>query len=198
MNRVGLRSSVRTVAELQVAVLKRGTPGSWALDAAMKRVEFGALCWLFAMIGGCGVARTQEAEMPIQERVAGCYRLELQGDPTGWRLPSGIVLEAEPLAAWPHLERRYGTVFVARTLADSGKLVDHPFGYWRPLGHDSLFVGHPGAFAGLSMELELVGKDLAGQITAFSDVEEEGQPSRAAAAILARRVDCPTEHRGGA
>ncbi len=138
--------------------------------------------------------------MPSPEQVAGCYRLELWPGESGpeaerkrsaWSVPPQVKLDTEPLTAWPSLVEQYGAVFVAHSISASGEFRDHPFQYWRFVDGDSLYVGHPRAFAGVSLELKIDGRDLRGQITSFTDVPAEGKPPRVTAPVLARRVECP-------
>ncbi len=137
----------------------------------------------------------------MQEAVSGCYRLELYPDETGadaekkraeWHIPEYVALESEPLTDWPSLLQTYDQVFVARTLDQAGAARATPFNYWRPVEADVLYVGHPGALAGLSMTLRIVGENLEGEILAFTDVRPQaGGTGKASAPIRARRVECP-------
>lgn len=140
----------------------------------------------------------------MQETVSGCYRLELYPGETGadaekkreeWIFPPYVQLEPDPLTGWPSLQQRYEQVFVARTRDETGSVKTAPFAYWRPLDGDSLYVGHPGALAGMSMTLRVVGRDLEGEIRAFTDVRPEAVArGTVSAPIRARRVECPGAH----
>jgi hypothetical protein len=91
--------------------------------------------------------------------------------------------------------QQYGIVFTAYSITSSGEVRDHPFHYWRFMGGDSVFVGHPGALAGVSMELQLQGQHMHGVMSSFSDVWEEGKVSRVTAPVRAHRVECPDDGR---
>ena len=101
-----------------------------------------------AFVVGCGATHSQEQDAPMQDRVAGCYRLELwpgESGPeaeekrAGWNIPPGVALETAVLTGWPSLTQQYGeNVFVARSFDAAGQWRSTPFGYWRPLGGDSL------------------------------------------------------------
>jgi hypothetical protein len=101
------------------------------------------------------------------------------------------VVDTERLTAWPGLVQQYGVVFVAYSVTALGEVRDHPFNYWRFMGEDSLFVGHPGALAGVSMELQVRGQDLHGVINSFSDVWEGDKHSTVTTSVRAHRVECP-------
>jgi hypothetical protein len=130
--------------------------------------------------------------------------LELYPDESGadaekkraeWNIPEYVALESDPLTTWPSLTQQYGTVFKAFSITELGQVRDHPFNYWRFMGGDSLYVGHPGALAGVSMEVRIEGQDLSGGITSFTDVRMEGRPSTVTTPVRARRVECPRNRR---
>jgi hypothetical protein len=159
-----------------------------------------SLLVLVAMTANCSASSAQRGDALSPERVAGCYRLDLWPGESGpeaeqeraaWSVPPQVKLERDTLTAWPSLVQQYGTVFLAHTISASGEVRDHPFQYWRFVNGDSLYVGHPRAFAGVSLDLEIEGRDLRGQITSFTDVRMEDKPSRVTAPVLARRVECP-------
>jgi hypothetical protein len=114
-----------------------------------------------------------------------------------WGQAPLVQLDTTTLTAWPSLVQRFGTVFVAHSITDAGEVRDHPFNYWRFMDADSVFVGHPGALAGVTMELELRGGDLYGRISSHTDVWEEDRPSTLSAPVRAHRVECPGAGRGG-
>ncbi|MDH3457891.1 MAG: hypothetical protein OER90_13715 [Gemmatimonadota bacterium] len=139
--------------------------------------------------------------MPFSpEQVAGCYRLTLWPDESGpdverrragWGSAPILKLDTTRLTAWPSLNQRYGTVFTAFSITESGEVRDHPFNYWRFMDGDSVYVGHPAAFAGVSIEAQIEGQDLVGTIISFSDVRREGRPSGATSPVRAVRMECP-------
>jgi len=156
-------------------------------------------------LAGAGSASNAQRETPFSpEQVAGCYRLELWPDESGgqverrraaWGSAPILKLDSIKLTAWPSLVQQYGTVFVAFSITESGQVRDHPFNYWRFMDGDSLYVGHPGALAGVSMKVRIEGQDLSGSITSFTDVRMEGRPSTATTPLRARRVECPPSGR---
>lgn len=157
---------------------------------------------LVTMMASCSASSSQRDDALSPEQVAGCYRLdvwpgesgpEAEQKRAGWNVPPFVKLDTEALTAWPSLTQQYGSVFAAYSITASGEVRDHPFHYWRFVDGNSLYVGHPRAFAGVSLDLAIEGQDLRGEITSFTDVRMEGKPSSAAAPVLARRVDCPGE-----
>jgi hypothetical protein len=155
---------------------------------------------LWTAVGGCSASNTQRDRLPLPEQVAGCYELEFwSGEPgpeaerqrAAWGSAPTVKLDTAKLTVWPSLVQQYGTVFVAHSITE-GRAWDHPFNYWRFVAGDSLFIGHPGALAGVSMTLHIEGQDLRGEITSFTDERVEGKPSTGTAPVLARRVECPS------
>jgi hypothetical protein len=158
------------------------------------------LIGLAAALASCSGSGAQQSEGPQPRRVAGCYSLTLWPGESGpemerrraaWGSAPLVKLDTVALVGWPSVTQRYGQAFAAQSITDAGRIQDHPFGYWRFMGSDSLFVGHPGALAGVSMELVIRGQDLGGEIVSFTDVPREGRPSTAKSPVLARRVTCP-------
>lgn len=163
----------------------------------------GALVW---NAGGCAGSQSRQQDQAdpgaqsARASVTGCYRIEVWpegSDPeaearrAGWNVPEVVRLTPDPLTEWRALGERYDSVFVARTWLEA-RWADHPFGYWRPAAAgDSVYVGHPAAFAGLTLELARRGDGLEGRIIAFTDVRREGQPSRTTAPVTATPVACP-------
>jgi hypothetical protein len=153
-------------------------------------------------LAGCSRTGAEQAEGAHPQRLAGCYGLELWPGESGtdverrraaWGSAPTVKLDTVRLTAWPSLLQQYGQdVFVAHSITDEGRVQDHPFAYWRFIETDSLFVGHPRALAGVSMELVIEGQDLRGVTMSFTDVSAEG-PSTSRAPVLARRIECP-EH----
>ena len=161
-------------------------------------MRFVMLTGLAATLAGCSSSGAQNEAHP--QRLAGCYELELWPGESGpeveerraaWGNAPVIKLDTTALTGWPGITRQYGEAFVAYTITDAGRVQDHPFGYWRFMGNDSLFVGHPGALAGVSMKLVIDGQGLHGEMMAFTDVVSADRPSTSRAPVLARRVDCP-------
>jgi len=158
------------------------------------------LIGLAAVLAGCSRSGAQQDEATHPRRLAGCYSLELWPGESGpdverrraaWGSAPTVKLDTAVLTGWPGTTQQYGNVFVAHSITDAGRVQDHPFGYWRFTGSDSLFVGHPGAFAGVSMELAIDGQHLRGEIRSFTDVVSEDKPSTSSGPVLARRVECP-------
>lgn len=154
---------------------------------------------LWMVVGGCSASNAQRDRVTLPEQVSGCYELELWPGESGpqaerqraaWSSAPTVKLDTAKLTTWPSLVQQYGTVFVAHSITE-GRAWDHPFNYWRLVAGDSLFVGHPGALAGVSMTLHIEGQDLRGEITSFTDVPVEGKPTTRTAPVFARRVECP-------
>lgn len=158
---------------------------------------------LAALTGGCSATNARHDPPSTPQELAGCYRLELWPGESGpdmerrrgaWGSAPIVQLDTARLTAWPNLTERYGVVFVAASITEAGEIRDHPFNYWRLTAGDSLYVGHPGALAGVSMELHIEGADLRGVISSFSDVRV-GRPSTVTIPVRAQRVDCPRSGR---
>ena len=165
----------------------------------LRRPGAAMLVVLAALAVACSASTAQRQVPSSPEQVSGCYRLELWPSESGpdverrraaWGSAPLLRLDTMRLTAWPSLVQRYGTVFVAFSITASGQVRDHPFNYWRFIGGDSVFVGHPGALAGASMELRRHGKELGGVISSFTDVWEEGRPLKVTAPVRAHRVEC--------
>lgn len=160
------------------------------------------LIGLAAILAACSRSGAEQAEGAHPQRIAGCYGLELWPGESGadverrraaWGNAPTVKLDTVRLTAWPSLLQLYGeNVFVAQSIMEDRRVQNHPFAYWRFIGTDSLFVGHPRALAGVSMALMIEGQDLRGETRSFTDVSVEG-PSTSSAPVLARRIECP-EH----
>lgn len=159
---------------------------------------------LAGFAGACSASNTQRDVLSSPEQVSGCFQLELYPDESGpdaekeraeWNIPEYVVLGSDPLTTWPSLTQQYGTVFVATSVTADGQTRDHPFNYWRFTTGDSLYVGHPGALAGVSLALHIEGQDLRGEIASFTDVRVEGRSSAVTAPVRAKRVECPSDRR---
>ena len=159
---------------------------------------------LVALAGACAASTAQRQVPSSSEQISGCYRLELWPGESGpaveqrraaWGSAPLVQLDTVRLTAWPSLVQQYGIVFTAYSITSSGEVRDHPFNYWRFVGGDSVFVGHPGALAGVSMELQLQGQDLHGVMSSFSDEWEEGRSSKVIAPVRAHRVECSAKGR---
>ena len=150
--------------------------------------------------GGCvGSAQRPGAPPPA---IAGCYQLTLWPDEQGpeaeekraaWRVPTIVRLDTAVFTAWPSLTQRYGdSVHQARGFWD-GRWQEHPFIYWRPHPGDSIYVGHPGALAGVSLVLHTRGQILRGLMTAHTDtpITTPADRARSTAPVEARRLTCP-------
>ena len=158
------------------------------------------LIGLATVLTGCSRSGAQD-EAAHPQRLAGCYSLELWPGESGpgvehrratWGNAPIVQLDTTRMKDWPSLLKQYGPdVFVALSITDAGRVQDHPFAYWRFTGIDSIYVGHPRAFAGVDLALAFDGQDLSGEIRAFTDVAAEDTPSTSSAPVLARRVDCP-------
>lgn len=161
---------------------------------------------LVSQAGGCASSQSRQPDQgdpgarSARASPTGCYRIEVWpegSDPEAeakrarWNVPEIVLLTPDPLTEWRALVERYDSVFVARTWLE-GRWADHPFGYWRPeAGGDSVYVAHPAAFAGMTLELARSDDGFEGRIIAFTDVRREGQPSRSTAPARAVPVACP-------
>jgi hypothetical protein len=75
----------------------------------------------------------------------------------------------------------------AWSLAD-GAVTDHPFRAWRRIATDSIWIGHPAAYAGQEFRLNLAPDTLTGILQSHSDVSGV-QPDPWPALLI--RVPCP-------
>jgi hypothetical protein len=157
------------------------------------------LIGLATMLAGCSRSGAQQTDARPQ-RLAGCYRLELWPGEAGpeverrraaWGTAPIVRLDTTALTGWPAVTQQYSNAFVAHSITERDGVQDHPFGYWRFMGHDSLFVGHPGALAGVSMEVAIEGQNLRGEIRSFTDVLSPDRPSTSTSPVLAHRIECP-------
>lgn len=161
---------------------------------------------LMLVIGAIATAcanRAQETGFAAQT-VAGCYETQLWPGESGaeadakrarLKIPPLIRLASDPMTEWPVLNRRYGEdVYRAYSWGD-GRWRDHPFNYWRPVGEDSIYAGHPGALAGAGLSLAAVDDGFEGVIVTHTDVLQPGDTvgARGSAPIALRRVDCPND-----
>lgn len=167
------------------------------------KIDASLILLLAAFAAACANRGQEETAMTMTpESLAGCYELALWPDEMGaqadarraeWSVPSIVRLETARMTAWPSLINRYGDdVYQARAWSE-GRWQDHPFAYWRKQGTDSIYVGHPGALAGVSLMLQSQGDELAGVMTAHTDVRQVGDTAaaRPSAPVRARPVDCP-------
>jgi hypothetical protein len=123
--------------------------------------------------------------------LTGCWYFERDDVARSLRLPWGLRVLPDPLEGWPALQQRDG-VRVASTLTVDGDR-DHPFGYWLPLGEDSVEIGYPG---GGGYVLRLAAKDarMEGTVGPVGDVLMPGVdgPPDPSPVVLTRAL-CPEE-----
>lgn len=124
-------------------------------------------CLLLFGGGVLGSACVSTPDAPLDE-VAGCYYFERDAAAESLRLPWGVRLLADSLTGWPAWAQR-PEVRRAVTLVDYEESAAHPFGYWRPLGRDSLEVGYPGG-GGLVLRLAVEPARLVGTARPVGDV----------------------------
>ena len=67
---------------------------------------------------------------------------------------------------------------------------DYPLRAWRQLPGDSIWIGHPAAFAGYVLRLTATGDVLTGIVTSYSDVAGREPLTRS---VRLERVECPLE-----
>jgi hypothetical protein len=120
-----------------------------------------ALVGVAAAVSGC--VSTPQAPAPV----AGCYYFERDAGAERLNLPWGVRLLPDSLTGWPAIQQHAG-VRRAETLLDFERTAAHPFGYWRPLGADSVEVGYPGG-GGLLLLLGIEDVRLAGRARAVGD-----------------------------
>lgn len=161
----------------------------------------GALGGVLLLVIGAGCAGGQRPQT-LPGAIAGCYQLTLWPDETGltveerravWRVPTVIRLDTAGFTAWPSLTRRYGDSLYSARGWWEGRWQEQPFIFWRPLAGDSIYAGHPGALAGVSLVLAIRGEILRGVITAHTDtpIRDSAARARSRAPVEARRVSCP-------
>lgn len=154
-----------------------------------------AVLSLSAAVGGC--ASTDRIAIP--EDLVGCWMLEAgpwQGD-DGSQRDGGPRLRADRFELdtavfrsplwFPQTGEQ---AFVAYSLVDTERR-DHPYAMWIALPGDSIMIGHPAAYAGVTLRLHVARRDsLAGHAYAHSDVALDGSPAEARARVVARRLGC--------
>jgi hypothetical protein len=121
----------------------------------------------------------------------GCWYFERDADAEALRLPWGVRLLPDSLTGWPALERLPG-VRRATTLARPGEEAGHPFGYWRPLGGDTVEIGYP-AGGGLLLRLDGDAAHLAGTATPVGDAMAPGAAPPQARPVTLTRARCPED-----
>lgn len=148
----------------------------------------------------CGGRPDQGREAPGAQGQAehrldpiGCWRLETTSGPGGPRpgigLPVGLRLDSARYTG-PRADSGPSTFFIARSLF-ADRVQDHPFGAWSRPGADSLWVGHPGAYAGVTIRAAGTGDTLLGRIQPHTDVRRPGQqPEPVVYAIRLVRTSC--------
>lgn len=147
-----------------------------------------AVVLLLAAATAC--ASTAQAPAP---GLAGCWYFERDDVARSLRLPWGVRLGEDSLAGWPALERHDGTR-VAATLTPDGD-ADHPFGYWRPLGEDSVEIGYPGG-GGYTLRVGVEDQRLEGTVRAVGDARGPGaddSPPPVPQPVALMRALCPEE-----
>ena len=120
---------------------------------------------------------------------AGCWYFARDDAAAALNLPWGIRLTADELTGFAGLAQR-GDARVARTL-DPASERDHPFGYWMPIGADSIEVGYP-AGGGLVLRLARGDSSMAGSARPVGDVVRPGAPPRTTHAVRLTSAQCPT------
>jgi hypothetical protein len=121
-----------------------------------------------------------------------CYYFERDAAAEALRLPWGVMLLPEPLEGWPAIQQLPG-VRPAVTLVAHEQAASFPFGYWRPLGADSLEIGHP-AGGGIVLTLEAEPMRLTGTARELGDAVPPGAAppgSRPATRVSLVRAQCP-------
>ncbi|MGK7312670.1 MAG: hypothetical protein ACN0LA_10585 [Candidatus Longimicrobiales bacterium M2_2A_002] len=120
---------------------------------------------------GCqaaGASSEADDQTPAQGP-AGCWRIEVaeQADSAVVRgLPAAVRLEATPLEGYTIPDQQ---AYTAWSLND-GEPTDHPFRAWYRIPPDSVWVGHPAAYAGHVLRLALAADTLTGTLHSFTDV----------------------------
>jgi hypothetical protein len=101
--------------------------------------------------------------------LAGCWYFERDAAAERLQLPWGVRLLEDTLTGWPALQQRPG-VRRALTLLRPGEEEPFPFGYWLPLGSDSVEIGYP-AGGGLLLELAVSAERLSGGALELGDAQ---------------------------
>jgi hypothetical protein len=101
------------------------------------------------VLGAASCATTPPAAPAVP---FGCWYFERDAAAERLNLPWGVRLLEDTLTGWPAIQQLPG-VRRALTLIDHGETAAHPFGYWRPVGDDSLEIGYP-AGGGLLLRVD--------------------------------------------
>lgn len=136
------------------------------------------------VLGGC--AGGPGASHPLD--LIGCWYFQRDARAEELRLPWGVRLSEAPIEGWPALQQLEG-VRVASTLTGEGDL-DHPFGFWRPLGADSITIGYPGG-GGLTLRLEVDSVSLTGTAHPVGDAMSLSGADRPITPVTLERASCP-------
>ena len=125
---------------------------------------------LLGILGCQAAGASAEAEDRARPQgLAGCWRIEVAepaDSAVARRLPSAIRLEATPLEGYTIPDQ---DAYAAWSL-DDGERIDHPFRAWYRISPDSVWVGHPAAYAGYVLRLALAADTLEGTLYGFTDV----------------------------
>jgi hypothetical protein len=147
---------------------------------------------------GCGTAAalllvacvTTPGLAPVDE--PGCYYFERNAAAQALHLPWGVRLLPDTLEGWPAIQQQPG-VRRAVTLVGHEQAAAYPFGYWRPLGRDSMEIGYP-AGGGLVLHLAVEPMRLSGTAREVGDAVAPGArpPGGSPAGVVSLiRAQCP-------
>jgi hypothetical protein len=130
--------------------------------------------------------------VPSSDELTGCYYFERGIAADTLHLPWGVQLLPDTLEGWPAIQQLPG-VRRALTLVGPAQTAGHPFGYWRPLGADSVEIGYPaGGGLVLALVVEAGAMQLTGTARAVGDAVRPGAPAAVARpGITLGRAACP-------
>jgi hypothetical protein len=165
---------------------RRRTSHGPHFPAVFLAVLVGAALLAAAIMSAC--ATTPES---ANSDIAGCWYFERDAAAEALRLPWGVRLLPDSLTGWPALGQLPG-VRRATTLAGPGEEAGHPFGYWRPLGADSLEIGYP-AGGGLVLRLDGDPTHFTGTATPVGDAMAPGAAPARVRPVTLTRARCPED-----
>jgi hypothetical protein len=120
----------------------------------------------------------------------GCWYFERDAAAEALQLPWGVRLLADTLSGFPAIQQQPG-VRRAQTLLGWTESAGHPFGYWRPVGADSLEIGYP-AGGGLLLRVAAGAERATGTARPVGDIlRPDGAPLPGEQRVALVRAACP-------
>lgn len=141
------------------------------------------LITLFFATAAIGCASTPDGSAQALE---GCWYFEQDDVVRQVGLPWGVRLTTDSLPNAPEAEDG-AFARTAVTLIGPDEVADHPFGYWQPVGGDSVRLGYPG-MGGYDVRMEVAENEMVGTVRSVGDAGLGQRPTRP---VRLMRAACP-------